>query len=336
VSSAGSDWRPGASPDMLRQRAALLARAREFFAARGVLEVDTPLIVNSPVSDVHVHSAAVHLAAAAAPATAPAGAPLFLHTSPEYAMKRLLAAGSGDIYQVCHVARGLEQGRLHNPEFTLIEWYRIGFSLAELMSEVEALLRALLAQAAAGRGSERLSYGEAFRRELDLDPFSAPRAQLLAAAQRVGYRAPPGDSVQEERDELLELLMAAQVGPQLGRGAFTFVHSYPASQAALARLDPADPRTAQRFELYVDGIELANGFHELASSAEQRARFARDNEARRRRGLPVAPPDERLLAALAAGLPDCAGVALGFDRVLMLAAGAGHIDEVLAFPTARA
>jgi elongation factor P--(R)-beta-lysine ligase len=343
VSSAGSDWRPGASPDKLRQRAALLARARAFFAARGVLEVDTPLIVNSPVSDVHIHSAAVYLAAAAA---APAGDPrLFLHTSPEYAMKRLLAAGSGDIYQVCHVVRGLEQGRLHNPEFTLIEWYRIGFSLAELMSEVEALLRSLLAQAAARRGSERLSYAEAFRRELDLDPFSASRAQLLAAAQRAGYESPPGapagrhggaDDGQDDRDELLELLMAAHVGPQLGRGAFTFVHNYPASQAALARLDPADPRTALRFELYVDGIELANGFHELAGCAEQRARFERDNEARRRRGLPVAPPDERLLAALAAGLPDCAGVALGFDRVLMLAAGARHIDEVLTFPTARA
>jgi elongation factor P--(R)-beta-lysine ligase len=323
---------------MLRQRAGLLARVREFFAARRVLEVDTPLIVNSPVSDVHIHSATVCLTPAGAP-------PLFLHTSPEYAMKRLLAAGSGDIYQICHVARGLEQGRLHNPEFTLIEWYRIGFSLAELMSEVEALLRALLAERAAGRGSERLTYGEAFRRELGLDPFGAGRAQLLAAARRAGYDAPPdtpagrggtaGDGP-ADRDELLELLMAAHVGPRLGRGAFSFVHGYPASQAALARLDPADPRTAQRFELYVDGIELANGFRELASSAEQRARFQRDNDARCRRGLPSAPPDERLLAALAAGLPDCAGVALGFDRVLMLAAGARHIEEVLAFPTARA
>jgi elongation factor P--(R)-beta-lysine ligase len=335
VSAAGSDWRPGASRDMLRQRAACLASAREFFAARNVLEVDTPLIVNSPVSDVHIHSAVVRLAPVGAPATAAAPAPqLYLHTSPEYAMKRLLAAGSGDIYQVCHVARGLEQGRLHNPEFTLIEWYRIGVPLAELMCEVEALVRALLGARAARRGSERLSYGAAFRRELDLDPFSAPRAQLLAAAQRAGYRAPPDGA--DDRDELLELLMAAHVGPRLGHGAFTFVHGYPASQAALARLDPADPRSAERFELYVDGIELANGFHELASCTEQRARFERDNGARRRRGLPVAPPDERLLAALAAGLPDCAGVALGFDRVLMLATGAAHIEEVLAFPTARA
>jgi elongation factor P--(R)-beta-lysine ligase len=332
VSAAGGDWRPGASRDMLRRRAACLALVRGFFADRGVLEVDTPLIVNSPVSDVHIHSATVQLRP---PGLAPAvAAPLYLHTSPEYAMKRLLAAGSGDIYQVCHVARGLEQGRLHNPEFTLIEWYRIGFSLGELMSEVEALLRSLLGEPADRRGSERLSYGEAFRRELDLDPFTAPQAQLLAAAQCAGYQA-AGDGG-EERDELLELLMAARVGPRLGRGAFTFVYGYPASQAALARLDPAEPRSAQRFELYVDGIELANGFHELSGSLEQRARFERDNDARRSRGLPVAPPDERLLAALAAGLPDCAGVALGFDRVLMLAAGAQHIDEVLTFPTARA
>jgi elongation factor P--(R)-beta-lysine ligase len=341
VSGAGADWRPGAVPQMLRRRAALLGRTREFFAARGVLEVDTPLIVQSPPSDLHVHSATVHLVPPGAP-----GGPLpqlYLHTSPEYAMKRLLAAGSGDIYQICHVARGFEQGRWHNPEFTLVEWYRTGFSLEQLMSEVEALLRVLLAERAAGWDSERLSYQEAFRRELGLDPLAAGRAQLAAAAQRAGYRAAPSDGAAgagggepDDRDELLELLMGASVGPRLGRGRFSFVHGYPASQAALARLEPADPRIARRFELYGAGLELANGFHELASEREQRARFERDDERRRQHGLPSAPPDERLLAALAAGLPDCAGVALGFDRVLMLAADAQHIDEVLAFPTARA
>lgn len=340
MSSAGTEWRPSASPEMLRRRAALLARTREFFAARGVLEVDTPIIVNAPVSDLHIHSATVQLAPAAN-----AAPQLFLHTSPEYAMKRLLAAGSGDIYQICHVARAFEQGRQHNPEFTLVEWYRIGFSLEELMNEVEALLRALLAESAARWDSERLSYREAFRRELGLDPLAATRAQLVAAAQRAGYHAPPPadagperapGAAPDDRDELLELLMGSSVGPRLGSTGFTFVYGYPASQAALARLDPADPRLALRFELYCAGLELANGFDELASSSEQRARFDSDNDLRRRRGLPVAPPDERLLAALAAGLPDCAGVALGFDRVLMLAAGARHIDEVLAFPTARA
>lgn len=337
MSSAGADWRPLASREMLRRRAELLARTRGFFAARGVLEVDTPLMVNAPVSDVHIHSATVHLRPLGAP-------PLYLHTSPEHAMKRLLAAGSGDIYQICHVVRGFEQGRLHNPEFTLVEWYRIGFSLEELMSEVEALLRALLGESAAQWGSERLSYRGAFERELGLDPFSASRAQLVAAAEQAGYHVPAAAADRdgadrgggEDRDELLELLMGSSVGPRLGHGALTFVNGYPASQAALARLDPADPGSARRFELYCAGLELANGFHELASSGEQRARFVGDNEQRRRRGLPVAPPDERLLAALAAGLPDCAGVALGFDRVLMLAAGVRHIDEVLPFPTARA
>ena len=333
--SAGEDWRPSASAERLRQRAALLRQVREFFAARAVTEVDTPLVVNAPVSDVHVHSATVRLAAdAEAAARAP---PLFLHTSPEYAMKRLLAAGCGDIYQVCHVVRGEERGRLHNPEFTLIEWYRVGFSLAELMDEVDALVRALLG-AAAPRSSERISYREAFLRELHLDPLVASDSALAEAAQSLALTGTAGARVAAdafERDGWLELLMGAMVGPRLGREALTFVHSYPASQAALARLDPGDPRVAQRFELYCAGIELANGFHELAAASEQRARFEADNARRRRLGLAVSPLDERLLAALPA-LPDCVGVALGFDRTLMLAAGAAHLEEVLPFPTGRA
>ncbi|HUL46173.1 MAG TPA: EF-P lysine aminoacylase EpmA [Steroidobacteraceae bacterium] len=326
----GADWRPSATPEALRERAALLSRAREFFAVRSVLEVDTPLVVNSPVSDVHIASAAVGLSGeqAASGAAAPL---LYLHTSPEYAMKRLLAAQLGDIYQICHVVRGNERGRLHNPEFTLIEWYRVGFSLAALMDEVEALVRVLLGPAHRRRRSERLSYREALVRELALDPFSAPDATLLEAARRLGL-----ESDGANRDDLLEFLMGVGVGPRLGRGALTFVHGYPATQAALARLDPEDPRAALRFELYCEGMELANGFHELTSAPEQRARFERDNAERQRTGQPVRPPDERLLAALAAGLPDCAGVALGFDRTLMLAVGAKHIDEVLAFPTGRA
>ncbi len=327
------DWRPSASRARLAERAALLARTREFFAGRGVLEVDTPLVVNAPVSDPHIHSATVSLTSAphSGAAGAPAAATLYLHTSPEYAMKRLLAAGSGDIYQVCHVVRAQERGRLHNPEFTLIEWYRLGFTLDELMDEVEALVRVLLGPAAGSRASERISYGEAFQRELGLDPFTAPEGALEAAARPLGFESGAGD-----RDSWLELLMGARVGPRLGRGLLTFVHGYPASQAALARLDPRDPRTAQRFELYCDGVELANGFHELTAHTEHRARFERDNAQRRRLGLTPCAGDERLLAALACGLPDCAGVALGFDRTLMLATGAEHIDEVLAFPTERA
>jgi lysyl-tRNA synthetase class 2 len=196
------------------------------------------------------------------------------------------------------------------------------------MDEVQALVDVLLG----ARSAERVSYREVFGRELRLDPFTAPLAELAAAAGAAGFAA----SAAASRDELLELLMGTLIGPRLGAAGLSFVHGYPASQAALARLDPHDPRAAERFELYASGIELANGFHELAAAGEQRARFEADNAARRRRGLPEHALDERLLAALASGLPDCAGVALGFDRAVMLATGAAHIDEVLAFPTARA
>jgi lysyl-tRNA synthetase class 2 len=322
MSGTPADWQPTATRERLALRAALLARARAFFAARQVLEVDTPLLVNAPVTDTHIHSL-------------PVGAPpaLFVHTSPEYAMKRLLAAGVGDIYQICHVARGFEQSRLHNSEFTLVEWYRLGFDVPRLMTEVEALVRELCgAQPLLRRPSERLSYAEVFARHVKLDPFTAPLAELRGAVTHLGYR----DAADSERDELLDLIMGAVIGPALGHEALTFIYGYPASQAALARLDPLDPRTAQRFELYLSGVELANGFQELAAAAEQRARFAQDQRERARRGLPVHAMDERLLAALAAGLPECSGVALGFDRVVMLAAGAAHIREVLPFPTETA
>jgi elongation factor P--(R)-beta-lysine ligase len=316
-----SDWRPTATRTTLERRAHMLAGVRRFFADRNVLEVETPSVVNAPVTDVHIDSARVTLSNAQ---------PYFLHTSPEYAMKRLLAAGSGDIYQVCHVVRGFERGRIHNCEFTLIEWYRTGFSLARLMHEVEELVRALLG--AASLPAERLTYAEAFQQHLQLDPFTASDSQLAAAARRFGYQS----AAVASRDEWLEFLVGTQVGPKLGLGRLSFLHGYPASQAALARLDPDDPRAALRFELYHQGVELANGFHELATAAEQRRRFEADQAQRRRLGLPSYPLDERLLAALQAGLPDCAGVALGFDRLVMLATQARSIDEVLTFPTERA
>jgi len=360
-SAAAVPWRPTASRAMLEQRAVLLARARRFFADGGVLEVDTPMVVNAPVSDVNIHSALVDLGAplTGAVQTAPASSgsaearrPFFLHTSPEYAMKRLLAAGSGDIYQICHVVRGFERGRFHNAEFTLVEWYRLGFTLDDLMNEVDALVRALLGPVASGHASERITYREAFLRELQLDPFTATLAELGEAARKFGFAGtdskgasevptagaatPAGSATHAHRDELLDFLMGAVIGPRLGVNALTFVHGYPATQAALARLDPHDPRTALRFELYCEGVELANGFHELASATEQRARFNHDISERRRTGLPAFPPDEFLLAALEAGLPECSGVALGFDRTLMLASGAKTIEEVLPFPTERA
>jgi lysyl-tRNA synthetase class 2 len=322
VTDAGADWRPTATRERLRLRATLLQRTRTFFAARQVMEVDTPALVNAAVTDVHLHSVAVDVGG---------GVALYLHTSPEYAMKRLLAAGSGDIYQICHVARGLEQSRVHNTEFTLIEWYRLGFDLPRLMAEVEALVRELcVTHPALVQPAVRLSYREAFSRHTGLDPLAATLPQLRAVVEPLGYRDPG------TRDELLDLIMGALIGPRLGHEALTFIYGYPASQAALARLDPADPRVAQRFELYLGGLELANGFQELAAAAEQRARFAADLRLRAERGLPAPAMDERLLAALGHGLPECAGVAVGFDRVVMLAAGAGHIRDVLPFPTETA
>jgi lysyl-tRNA synthetase class 2 len=318
---------------MLRRRASLLALTRNFFADRGVLEVDTPVVVNAAVTDVHMHTARVLLTELPCVRSgARPERPFFLHTSPEYAMKRLLAAGSGDIFQICHVVRGFERGRQHNAEFTLIEWYRVGFSLQELMNEVEAIVRQLLGDQAGSLGTERVTYRDAFTRELRLDPFTASDSELRTAAGSIGFTCATDTS----RDELLELLMGAVVGPRLGYAALSFIYGFPASQAALARLDPHDPRTAMRFELYCNGIELANGFHELGDAAEQRARFERDNEERRRLGLPLCALDERLLGALQSGLPDCAGVALGFDRTLMVAMSADRIDDVLAFPVERA
>jgi lysyl-tRNA synthetase class 2 len=325
MSGDAEAWRPGATPATLRLRAQRLAAARAFFAARGVLEVDTPLVVRHAVTDVHIHAASVRLAGEPHP--------LYLHTSPEYAMKRLLAAGSGDIYQICHVMRGEERGRLHNPEFTLIEWYRLGASIDALMDEVEALVR-LLAAPAGTAPAQRLTYQQAFEQVLGVDPLAADETALRAAAARAGCDA--GAVAGGQRDELLDLLMGVVVGPRLGRGAMCFVHRYPASQAALARLDPADARVALRFELYLEGVELANGFVELGDAAEQRARFEADRRVRAARGLPAPAIDAWLLAALAHGLPSCAGVAVGFDRLLMLATGAADIAAVMAFTTERA
>lgn len=318
-------WRPSGSPARLRERARLLAAVREFFATRGVLEVDTPQLVNHAVTDLHLHSAEVRWNAS--------GKARHLHTSPEYAMKRLLAAGSGDIFQLCHVFRGEEQGPLHNAEFMLLEWYRCGWDLAALMHEVDALLRALLGNAA-GAAMRVLRYEQAFVESVGCNPLDDPDRVLADCA--CAHGSDPALVRACARDELLDLLMGTHVGPRLGHDGPVFVERYPASQAALARLDPADPRVALRFEAYLHGIELANGFEELADEAQQRARFRTDQAARAQRGLTVPAIDEWLLEALRSGLPPCAGVALGFDRLLMIACGARTIGEVMAFSAERA
>jgi lysyl-tRNA synthetase class 2 len=317
-------WRPSAALSVLRRRADMLAATRAFFAARGVLEVETPVLSAGGVTDPQIESLTTRVA----------GFPraFYLSTSPEFPMKRLLAAGSGDIYQICRVFRDGESGRWHNPEFTMIEWYRLGLDDAALMSEVEELVRSLLAPRRQLPAAERLSYAAALQRHAGVDAFAADERTLAAAATAHGIVC----DAALDRDARLDLLMGFVVGPRLGFPRPTFICDYPASQASLARLKPGSPSVAARFECYLDGIELANGFHELSNATEQRARFLRDLATRRDRGQPAPHIDEGLLGALSAGLPDCAGVALGFDRLVGLAVGADALAQAMAFPIQRA
>ena len=324
------DWRPTASIEALRTRAEVLARIRGFFAERGVLEVETPLLGSAPVTD-------LHLAALSTRYRGPGhddGLKLWLQTSPEFAMKRLLASGSGPIYQLGKAFRDGEAGSRHNPEFTILEWYRPGWDHHRLMDEVGELLGAVLCSDSDSDSADRITYSEAFQRHVGVDPHSVSIAELAArACSLLGQAAP---DLGNDRDGWLDLLLSHVVEPELGRGRPTFVFDFPASQAALARVRPGDPPVAERFEVWVEGIELANGYHELTDPAEQRRRFEADLAARRERGLAEVPVDQQLLAALEHGLPKCAGVALGVDRLVMLAAGVERIDEVIAFPVDRA
>ena len=322
------DWKPAAGRRVLELRARMRARIRAFFEATGALEVDTPALSAAAPTDPHLHALTTRSAARG-------DATLYLQSSPEFPMKRLLAAGVGDCWQLCRVFRDGERGRHHNPEFDLLEWYRVGADHHELMDDVEALVAAAVAPEAVARGAERLSYAEAFRRHAGVDPFDADTETLQALAAQA-HLEPVAGLATEDRQGLLDRLLAGAIAPAFPRDRLTFVHDWPAEQAALARLEPTDPRVARRFEAYWGPMELANGFHELVDAAEQRARFEADRAWRRRHGAAEPPVDERLLAALEHGLPDCAGVALGFDRLVMVAAGAAHIDEVLAFPVERA
>ncbi len=321
-------WAPSATLDNLRARARLLAAIRRFFAEREVLEVETPLLSQAAATDPHLDS---FVTAYQEPGAAQA-ASCYLHTSPEFAMKRLLAAGSGPIYQLCKVFRQGERGRRHNPEFTMLEWYRPHWDHHALMDEVEDLVRSVLPARGALGPTERLSYVEAMRRLAGVHPLEDSIEQLAACAQGHGITMA---SVLVERDDWLDLLMSHVVEPRLGEAGLCFIYDYPRSQAALARISPSDPRLAQRFELYLRGVELANGFHELTDAAEQRARFQADLARRRAEGLNVVPMDEHLLAALAFGMPSCAGVALGVDRLCMLRCEAERIDEVISFTFER-
>ena len=320
------EWRPAAALAALQARAELYALIRRFFAAEGVLEVETPLASRAGLSDPALESWRTAWTAQGR------RVPLWLHTSPEFPMKRLLAAGSGPIYQICKVFRDGERGRRHHPEFTLLEWYRPGWDSDRLITEVAELVRLALGQP--GRPVEILSYRQLFLDRLAIDPFRASLEDLAVCARDQGI-AGAGD-LDLDRDGWLDLLLTHRLEHGLGRGRLTFLRDYPPSQAALARLRPGPEPVAERFELYLEGVELANGFAELTDATEQRQRFEQDQASRRERGLSVPPLDEAFLAALAAGMPEAAGVALGLDRLLMAITGASHIDQVLAFPIERA
>ena len=343
MSAQTTDWRPTASLKALHLRAGLMDTVRTYFREQGVLEVETPALAAAAVTDVHLASLEVRMMGGAGAASASANisgsniaAPRYLHTSPEYHMKRLLAAGSGDIWQAARVFRGEELSHRHNVEFTLLEWYRVGFTLEALVAEIDALLRRCLAAPRAAQGAPLgparvLTHREAFLEHADVDSQTATLEQLNAAAALHLGTLPAG---LEDRDTVLDLLLSMVVAPCLGRGEITYVVDWPATQAALAKLRVAADGTpvAARVEAYVDGLELCNGFEELADATEQHERFARDAARREAAGLPVPAIDEHFLAALRHGLPPCSGVAVGFDRVAMLAAGTREIRDVLAFP----
>jgi len=303
----------------------MLARTRAFFERRQVMEVETPVLSAAGTTDVNIHSLSTRVA----------GQPgsLYLHTSPEFPMKRLLAAGSGDIYQIARVFRDGESGRRHNPEFTMLEYYRLGMDHHRLMDEVQELMGELLGDGAEPLQCQRLTYREAFMQAVGLDPMVAGRQDLLDALARHQVEL-PGEPLTDA--QLSDLLMGTLVSPGLGRDQPCFVYDFPEDQAALARIRPGNPPVAERFELFYRGMELANGFHELCDADEQRQRFARDNLVRQELGLPTVPADENMLQALEQGLPACAGVAIGFDRLVMLAAGADQLSDVLAFAIMRA
>ncbi|MCW8983284.1 MAG: EF-P lysine aminoacylase EpmA [Gammaproteobacteria bacterium] len=317
-------WQPTAPIENLKMRARILQQVRAFFLERGVLEVDTPSMSHAGLSEPNIESFQV---------TNPDN-PLYLHTSPEFPMKRLLAAGSGSIYQIAKVYRQGESGRFHNPEFTLLEWYREGWDYRALMDEIAELITAIIGYERLEQAPEWLSYCEAFLRYLAINPLTASTDELARCAVEQGIELySEGEGM--ERSGWLDLLFAEKIQPHLGRGRISFIYDYPAEQASLARLKPEDSSLAERFELFIEGVELGNGFGELTDASEQRLRFKHELEIRNVRGAHLPPLDERFLAALEHGLPECSGVAIGIDRLLMVVLDADSIDEVIAFPIER-
>ncbi|OIQ47531.1 MAG: elongation factor P lysine(34) lysyltransferase [Gammaproteobacteria bacterium MedPE] len=319
------DWQPSASIASLKSRARIMATIRQFFEQRQVMEVETPTLSQTTVTDVHLHTFETTFVG---PGFAD-GKRLYMQTSPEFHMKRLLCAGSGAIYQMSKAFRNEESGRHHNPEFTMLEWYQPDYDHMTLINEVDELLQIVLGT----QSCDIITYQQLFMTYLKLDPLSADIEMIRDVALPYDF----GDFVVTEsnKDTLLQCLFCFVIEPQIGLEKPIAVYNFPASQAALAQLDSTDERVARRFEFYYRGIELANGFHELQDATEQLDRFKQDNRERQQDGLVEQPIDYRLIEALAHGLPNCAGVALGIDRLVMLALKQSHIQDVISFDVSR-
>ncbi len=320
-----STWKPGASIKNLRQRADLISQIRSFFANRNVLEVETPSISHFPAVDLHLDSFSVKAQLHSQSS--------YLITSPEYHMKRLLAAGSGSIFQLCKAFRSDEAGERHNPEFTILEWYREGWDHWQLMGEIDLLLQDLLKS----KPADYMSYKDAFQNLLGIDPLSVTEKQFSSICRKKQV-SPPKDllGTNANKDEWLNYLMGLFIEPKLGADSPVFLHDYPSSQANLAKLYEDNSEYAMRFEVYYRGIELGNGFCELTDAHLQENRFEEENLARQSMGKEKLPIDSNFLNALKAGMPECAGVAMGVDRIVMLALDIENMDEAIAFSWPKA
>lgn len=318
------NWKSTALPGVFERRAQMLRLARNFFAVRSILEVETPALTKNGVSDPHIANLTTRLAARG-------DNTYFLHPSPEYAMKRLLASGMPDIYQICKVFRDHEIGDVHQPEFTMVEWYRHGAALDDIIAETCAFI--IEVGETPSVAVDKYRYRDIFLDACHVDPLEADTGHLAECAERMVDTVTPElrQRIGTDRNAWLDLLMSHVVIPGLAPDRLSVIHHFPADQAALARLDPEEPEFAERFEVVLCGIELANGYRELTHAAEQRRRFNTDLDRRRAAGLPIMEPDQALLAALDHGLPECSGVAIGFDRLVMTTCGLKHISEAVSF-----
>ncbi|WP_267257162.1 elongation factor P--(R)-beta-lysine ligase [Coxiella endosymbiont of Ornithodoros maritimus] len=318
-----SRWQPTASIENQRLRAQSLKNIRQFFAERKVMEVETPILSQHTVTDIYIDSFQTTYLNGKKKQN------YYLQTSPEYAMKRLLSAGSGPIYQICKAFRNGESGSQHNPEFSILEWYRPNFSCHDLMDEMDELLQFILQS----KKASRITYEELFLKHLGINPHQTSLHQLQSLANQFSLE---NSNEYSDRNTLLQFLFSEHLEPKIGFDAPLFVYHFPATQAALSKINPQDPNIALRFEVYIQGMECANGFEELTNADEQRQRFLNDNKKRNQQNRPSINIEKRFLDALTHGLPPCAGVAVGLDRLIMMKSERKCIDDVINFPWERA